>query len=217
MNSAHETDRKWEIWDEKMAEQFTCGEATPPDLLLDLSLAENHRHGRLVKKVYSMIEGESVLDVGCGVGYLFPFVKGRLKYLGVDTSKSMLSKAKEFFPLDKEKFQFGDAYDLSMLPRFDTVVAIGVILHLPDSDHVIQQLWSKAQICVVFSTWIGMTCKLVTTNRGPGKKLIQRRETIRHLSKIFHKLENLDSVEKCHFSNPVSGESNYIFKLWERA
>lgn len=256
MNSPHKTDRKWEIWDKKQAEALASGWRNPSDLQHNSSVSEDDRHWRLTQKVYSLIEGESVLDVGCGMGHLFILVKDRFEYLGIDTSQGMLNKAREFFPENEDKFQLGDAYDLSMLPNFDTVVATGVLLHLPNSEPVIEQLWSKARICTIFSAWIGetpltKTTKLVSLKgliqtlraaklqalkrlilrkepkeliwrtlkqlilRGESKELIQRRETVQHLSEIFKKLEHLGRIEEFPFSNPFSGESNYIFKLWK--
>ena len=256
MNRLHKSDCEWEIWDEKMVKQLASGWRNPADLQLDFSSSETDRHWRLTQKVHSLIEGESILDVGCGMGHLFILVKDCFDYLGIDTSQAMLKTAREFFPEHQDKFQFGDAYDLSTLPTFDTVVATGVLLHLPDSGPVIEQLWSKARRCTILSMWIGETPHTETVGlvslkeliqtlktaerqvlkrlilrkepkeliwrtlkglilRRDNKGLILRRDTAQHLSEIFHKLEHLDRIEGFPFSNPFSGESNYIFKLWK--
>ena len=183
MNSLHKTDRKWEIWGKQQAEALASEWCNPSELQHDSSLGGEDIHWNLTKKVYSLIEGESVLDVGCGMGHLFMLAKDRFEYLGIDTSKAMLEKAREFFPKDEDKFQLGDAYDLSMLPNFDTVVATGVLLHLPDSQPVIEQLWSKARICTIFATWVGET-PLTETTKVSFKGLIQTlRTTKQHVLK----------------------------------
>lgn len=211
-------ERKWEIWDKKFADSFTSGEATPLDILQKpYSKLKTNRHTRLVKKVASLIEGESILDVACGVGYLYPFTWKRI-YLGIDSSEAMIGRAKGFFPNESHKFQVGDAYDLSNRNSADTVVSCGLLLHLPNSEPVIKQLWSKTKICCVIATWIGWTSKLILTKRGTDKELIQRRETFGNLLEIFKGLDGLQKVEEHWFFNPYAwyGESNFIFRLWRK-
>jgi len=242
--------REWEIWDDKKVVGMARTWHNP-------SASEEKKHQRLTKEVYSLIEGNSVLDVACGMGHLYALAKDNLEYLGVDTSQAMLSEAKDSYQQGQDKFRFGDAYDLSALSDFDTVVATGLILHLSESESVIKQLWSRARICVVLSAWVGETPLFWKTKHPPSledliqmakvgrlrtlkgllsrgeswkivwttfkhlilqeesKELIQRRETVEHLSQIFKGLKNLAKVEELPFHNPVDGESNYIFKLWK--
>jgi len=211
------TNRKWEMWDDKNVERL-AGSWSNPASLPSGSFVEDGSHWSLIQRIYALTEGESVLDVGCGMGHLFALVKDKFDYLGIDTSQPMLKKAQDFFPENEDKFKLGDAYDLSALPEFDTVVAVGLILHLPDSERVIKQLWNQARICIVFSAWIGETplkrkVPMSFKNRILRKHFIQRRETVQRLRGIFNRLPDLDRVEQIPFPNPDPGESNYIFKL----
>ncbi len=215
--------RNWELWDERNVKRLASSWLNPETLPHD-TFKEDGSHWNLIQKVYPLIEGESVLDVGCGMGHLFMMAKGYIDYLGIDSSKAMIEKAQEYFPGDKDKFRLGDAYDLSIsrgMWYFDSVVALGLILHLPESVTVIKQLWSKACDCVILSAWIGDTplfWRAAPMRRTPlqiilNKHFILRRETLGNLGNIFSELPYLDRVEEIPFYNPNPGESNYIFKL----
>ena len=54
-----------------------------------------------------------ILDIGCGNGRIYDFVKGKAKnYVGVDISKSLLDEANEKYP--EQKFIEGNVLnDLS--------------------------------------------------------------------------------------------------------
>lgn len=76
--------------------------------------------------------GKSVLDVGCGTGFL----RDRLPnadYLGVDLNPTYIKAARR---KRGDSFQVGNALELDHIPRqFDRVVCIGLLHHL-DADQV---------------------------------------------------------------------------------
>jgi SAM-dependent methyltransferase len=76
--------------------------------------------------------GKSVLDVGCGTGFL----RDRLPtadYLGVDLNPAYIAAARR---RRGEFFQVGNALELDRIPRrFDRVVCIGLLHHL-DAEQV---------------------------------------------------------------------------------
>jgi 2-polyprenyl-3-methyl-5-hydroxy-6-metoxy-1,4-benzoquinol methylase len=212
-------EKKWEVWDQNRAEGLIKGWGDPRLCIKEINLGSGEKHWGLIKTIYSLIEGKSVLDVGCGLGHLFVLLKN-INYLGIDSSKSMLTKARIFFPKDKDRFKFGSVYDLSALPLFDTVIANGLILHLPKSESAITQLWSRTKTCLIFTAWLGKT-PLIKTDKlfyqatPDGRYLIRRRETINNLKKIFNRLPGVCQIKKYHFNNSVPG-SNIIFKLLRR-
>ena len=121
--------RKWQVWDNERVERFIKVYGTP----FNPSLNQKRRM-RIASK---LISGKSVLDVGCGMGHLLPWIKDKVEsYVGVDSSEEMLQKAKEFFQ-DKSLgiaygFTKGDVYDLRGFDVYDSVVAVSLLIHLPD-------------------------------------------------------------------------------------
>src|SRR3990167_5210527 len=104
--------KEWEVWDKYRVDGLVKGWGDPRLCIKEMNPESGKKHWRLVKKIHSLVEGKSVLDVGCCLGHLFILLKD-VDYLGIDSSKAMLRKARNFFPKDKNKFQFGSVYDLS--------------------------------------------------------------------------------------------------------
>lgn len=72
-----------------------------------------------------------VLDLGCGNGRLYSFLKTLdIDYLGVDNSSALLERARANFP--EASFQLGDMVHLELPDRcFDTVLSIASFHHIP--------------------------------------------------------------------------------------
>jgi len=205
------SNRRWEIWDKNLTNSIAKERWLSPQACLEGKGAKGGIHWQLIRQVASLVEGNSVLDVACGLGHLYILVKGK-EYLGIDNSESMIEKCREYFPQEKDFFQVGDAYDLNEYPRYDTVTAVGLLLHLPDPEPVIKELWKKTLKCLILTAWIG-DIELIKPTQIDTKMLIQRRDTKESLQRIFKMLKGLDHVEETPFQNPNQGESNYIFKL----
>jgi SAM-dependent methyltransferase len=77
-------------------------------------------------------EGMSVLDVGCGPGYVSAAAAARgAKPCGLDFSMEMIGIAQRMFP--EIKFHEGDAQNLPFVnATFDRVLANFALLHVPD-------------------------------------------------------------------------------------
>ena len=194
--------RDWEVWDEKTVDfiEQTWGSPTKGNPI---------RHQRLIETVSTHIEGGSVLDVGCGLGHLYPYLEPKIEtYLGVDSSPVMIKRAQSHF--GEHLFVVGDAYDLSPQPMMDTVVCCDVVKHVPETWPILEQLWSKANKHVILVTNIGPIQRTKKTPKGDGKYLIYRFETTSNLMTLFHKLSNLETVKVI----PFKGTKNtVIFKL----
>lgn len=72
-----------------------------------------------------------LLDVGCGNGRLYEFLKAEpVNYTGIDNNRAFLKIAKQKYP--DAKFRYADAVKLPFFAKsFDTVWCIAVLHHLP--------------------------------------------------------------------------------------
>jgi SAM-dependent methyltransferase len=74
--------------------------------------------------------GRSVLDLGCGTGFLRDHLPGA-DYLGVDLNANYIAAAKR---KRGACFEIGDAVEVAKLPRrFDRIVCVGLLHHLDDA------------------------------------------------------------------------------------
>lgn len=99
-----------------------------------------------------LVEGISVLDIGCALGGLASVLSEhltRFEYTGVDISENMIERAKQKYP--SHRFYAIKEADLSVLAdeRFDLVVCLGV-LHLSKKwRELISAAWSRADILLL--------------------------------------------------------------------
>ena len=72
-----------------------------------------------------------VLDLGCGNGRLYDFLKNKkIDYLGIDNNSTLLKRAEENFP--EAKFKLGDMVDLDLPDKnFDVIFCIATFHHIP--------------------------------------------------------------------------------------
>lgn len=134
--------REWEVWDAARGQSYVKNYGTPH--------APTKDHAARMRAAASLVVGNSVLDVGCGVGHLYPHVRDCVTtYVGVDTSYDMLALARKFNP--DGRFVYGDVYDLSDLGEFDTVCCVSIYIHLPDLQKPMQQSWDRAKNALVFT------------------------------------------------------------------
>jgi len=80
----------------------------------------------------------TLLDIGCGPGTIFNCVPETIKYYGVDISAEYIQHAQQQFG-DKATFICSDANNskfLKDLPKFDLVIAFGLLHHLDDNEVV---------------------------------------------------------------------------------
>jgi 2-polyprenyl-3-methyl-5-hydroxy-6-metoxy-1,4-benzoquinol methylase len=175
------------FWDEKRVQFYidTWGPPTSPKKWQGLNRMDIPA---------DLLKGTAVLDVGCGLGHLYYALKGKVKtYVGVDASSQMLEKAREYFP--EADFRQGDAYDLSAFPQFNTVYSISLLIHLPDVEEPIRQLWSKTEERCVFLIPLGRKEKIDEPKQG----LLYHQLSYKTLDSILDSLPHVKKIERIHW------------------
>jgi len=96
--------------------------------ILSLIAFGNKGIGNFLKEESSG-NGETILDVGCGIGkYAFGLGK---RYTGVDNNKEYIDYARDNYP--ESHFFASDSADLNFLKeKFDNVISINTFHHLSD-------------------------------------------------------------------------------------
>ena len=91
----------------------------------------------------------SILDLGCGLGFLARFAKER--YLGIDFSPYSIRAARKMGWNPKAKFMRGDIRNLPDVGQFDTVAMLEVLEHLEDRQEAVEAAKRLAKQRVVIS------------------------------------------------------------------
>lgn len=88
---------------------------------------------RFVREFLRLEQSTKLLDLGCGPADILDYLPESVVYYGFDISDAYISRAQEKYG-DRGVFrcQLLTHSDLSTLPRFDVVLAIGVLHHLDD-------------------------------------------------------------------------------------
>lgn len=74
--------------------------------------------------------GKTILDVGCGLGDLLPFLKertnGSFRYIGIDIAENLIRDAKSTYAEEGREFYSGDIFSVA-LPEVDIAVLSGAL------------------------------------------------------------------------------------------
>lgn len=96
----------------------------------------------LIEGLLDEIQGEKVLDLGCGIGVPFDrYLVGKdLDLVGLDISEKHIEMARENVP--EAEFFVGDFFDQDFgKDSFDAIVSFYAIFHIPREEH--QRLFRK--------------------------------------------------------------------------
>ena len=140
----------WKVWDKDRE----YGERFYDRIKGDLPEMESSKAlAKILKN--EIIEGDNILDVGCGCGHylksLLTESKTTFNYTGVDATKYYIELAKKAWSDQKNtNFFIGDIFDLPFEDNsFDIVYCCNVFLHLPSVYKPLQELTRVTKKLVV--------------------------------------------------------------------
>ncbi len=103
--------------------------------------------------------GDKILDLGCGNGRLYEFLKEKkIEYTGVDSSERLLELARKKYGTEA-KFIRGDALNLPFANEsFDKIISIAVLHHIPSEKwrkKFLDEAWRvlKKDGVLILSVW----------------------------------------------------------------
>lgn len=132
--------------------------------------------------------GDSVLDVACGTGVLFPdyFDRGITDLTAIDISSEMVRLCREKFPQttvvcgDVEEFNFGR--------RFDRIMVYNAFPHFPDPERLISRLSGLLNPGGTLTVAHGMSrAQIDHHHEGPASKVSMGLMHEDELASIFNK------------------------------
>jgi ubiquinone/menaquinone biosynthesis C-methylase UbiE len=72
-----------------------------------------------------------ILDIGCGQGIISKLIPGNSHYIGVDSSKNLIKRAKKLYDQENKAFKVGNLYSLPIEDKsVDSAISIWVWSHL---------------------------------------------------------------------------------------
>lgn len=159
-----------------------------------------------ILKTLKELNAKSILDIGCGPGYITKKIINYLdiEIVGCDINKSHLSIArkiirKELVIADVTKLPFKDS-------SFDAVIALEIIEHLNDVNAAISEIKRVSKNYVIITVPNEPFFRLANFLRGKNIKTLGNiPDHIHHFNK-----HSLEKVLSKHFSN-VQVKNNAIF------
>lgn len=122
------------------------------DLALKILTLDYFLIKKILKDYTLKYKYDSVLDLGCGTGYITKFFP-KSKYLGLDIDKQALNYAKK--RNKNYKFIEGNAVFFRTKQKFDLIVIIGVLHHLNDFEsnkaltNVSKKLTKRGRVIII--------------------------------------------------------------------
>ena len=123
------------------------------------------------------IKGSSVLDFGCGMGHIVPFIKEPERYVGLDYSKEMLTYLENYFP-EIRTIQADATQPVINLvktlesqhlpPRYDTTISTSLIIHIPTMvmiKNLLQNMWELSEKVMIFGVETANNKKVVREDK----------------------------------------------------
>ena len=85
----------------------------------------------------------TLLEVGCGAGFSADYLRGQYhRFIGLDHSENLIAYAQKYNSSDNTVFICGNIKDLVNCQKFQVILMIGVLHHIPDVQDVLMNLKS---------------------------------------------------------------------------
>jgi SAM-dependent methyltransferase len=109
------------------------------DLIPYCRLARKQRLVRSLLNIQQPIK--NLLEVGCGAGFTANYLKSKyIDYTGVDYSENLINYAKEHNSMAGVRFECTNINDFSSNKKYDVILMIGVLHHIPEPENAIRSL-----------------------------------------------------------------------------
>lgn len=105
----------------------------------------------LVKQVWKIEKPVSVLDCGCGFGFmgllLLPYLPDGSTYTGIDIAKDLIEEGKKIYSISGINATFFNVniHDFHRNNFYDVVISQAVLRHLDEPEHFIKEMIDKAK------------------------------------------------------------------------
>jgi len=92
---------------------------------------------------YNVPEGSSVLEIGCGNGYILNKLKPS-RGVGIDISLNMVERARKNYP--HIEFLQMDAENITLCEKFDYIIISDTLCYLEDIQKAFKELWKVVHV-----------------------------------------------------------------------
>ena len=94
--------------------------------------------------------GDSILDLGCGNGYLsYDLAKKARKVVGIDHQRYLIESAKANYKSDNLEFIIGDINTYNFKNKFDKIVLSNVLEHIEDRVNFLKRIYDLSDIILL--------------------------------------------------------------------
>ena len=134
------------------------------------TLVGAHKMRRIIVESYlKPVDGQAILDVGCGPGLLLRNIPRGVEYFGFDLNESYVTKARLNFG-HRGTFLCQDVTKFVTDKKFDRIVIVGVLHHLEDNQ--INTLFSSLPKLLKEDGYAVMIENVYIDNQNPIAKFI---------------------------------------------
>lgn len=166
----------------------------------------------MLKKWTHDLAPKVLIEIGSGQGVCSSKVEIKEKYIGIEPSISLLSRAKEIYKESNKEFLIGNAYEIPLKNNsVDAVFSVGVWFHIKDLDKAHKEIYrilkTNAEFLIItanpnanhiWESWFENPQK--DGKRIEGKIKMQDKFLSKNILFLHTEQEIIDSLKNCNFS-----------------